>query len=139
MTMEMADRSKYVHLLGIGGIADIFEGVKNGIDTFDCVAPTRIARHGVALVMGGNNYFNLNRPQLAKDFSPISATCQCYTCKNFSRAYLNHLLKAKEVLAGQLISIHNIRFMNQLMSDIRSSIASNSSLSALKNQYTTGG
>ena len=131
MTMEMLDKSKYVHLLGIGGIQDIFNGVKCGIDTFDCVSPTRIARHGIALVKtnenvsGHSNNCNLTRSNFRVNFNSISNNCDCYTCQNFSKAYLHHLLKANEILGGQLISIHNIRFMNRLMEDIRQGIACN--------------
>ena len=132
MTSRMIDREKYVHLLGIGGIEDIFNGVKCGMDTFDCVSPTRVARHGAAIVKkkelidATQKHLNLNNAVFERDFSPISPTCDCYTCKNFSRAYIHHLLKAKEILAGNLISIHNIRTMNKLMEDIRLSLASDS-------------
>lgn len=129
MTSKMLDRARYVHLLGIGGIEDIFNGVRCGIDTFDCVAPTRIARHGIAILKKrelpdpGKSYLNLNNAAFQRDFSPLSPSCDCYTCKNFSRAYIHHLLKAKEILAGTLVSIHNIRTMNRLMEDIRESLA----------------
>jgi queuine tRNA-ribosyltransferase len=128
MTTEMLDRSRYVHLLGIGGIEDILEGVNYGIDTFDCVAPTRIARHGAAIVKvkelpnKGQKFINLNNSAFYDDFDPISESCQCYTCSNFSRAYIHHLLRARESLAGSLISIHNIFTMNRLMTDIRNAI-----------------
>jgi queuine tRNA-ribosyltransferase len=132
MTSNMLDRRRYVHLLGVGGIDDIFHGVSCGIDTFDCVAPTRIARHGVALVKSGDlghsprNRINLNNSRFRKDFASISSECQCYTCRNFTRAYIHHLLKAKEALAGTLVSIHNIFTMNRLMSEIRGAIHSGS-------------
>lgn len=132
MTSKMLDKSRYVHLLGIGGIEDIFNGVKCGIDTFDCVAPTRIARHGAAIVKkkylsdSVHKHLNLNKTAFSHDFSPISADCDCYTCKNVSRAYIHHLLRAKEILAGNLISIHNIRTMNRLMEDIRTRLVTDS-------------
>lgn len=138
MTSKMLDKTKYVHLLGIGGITDIFNGVKCGIDTFDCVAPTRIARHGAAIVKKRElpyitkTHLNLNNSIFQKDFSPISPSCNCYTCKNFSRAYIHHLLKAKEILAGTLISIHNIRTMNHLMEDIREALATDNLEKAYK-------
>jgi queuine tRNA-ribosyltransferase len=128
MTSEMLDKSRYVHLLGIGGISDIFNCVKFGIDTFDCVAPTRLARHGAALVKrrelqnSSRQFMNLYNAAFSDEHSPISDNCRCYTCQNFSRAYLNHLLRAREMLAGSLISIHNIFTMNRIMSDIRASI-----------------
>jgi queuine tRNA-ribosyltransferase len=133
LTSEMLDKTKYVHLLGIGGIEDIFNGVKCGIDTFDCVTPTRIARHGAAIVKKRElrdntmkNYMNLNNALFKNDFKPISSSCQCYTCLNFSRAYIHHLLKAKEILSGSLISIHNIYTLNKLMSEIRNSLKTDS-------------
>ena len=124
MTSEMLDKSRYVHLLGIGGIEDIFHGIRCGIDTFDCVAPTRIARHGSAIVkkrelFDSKSHLNLNNAMFKSDFTPLSAECDCYVCRNFSKAYIHHLIKAKEVLSGTLLSIHNIHTMNNLMSDIR--------------------
>ena len=138
MTSKMLDKTKYVHLLGIGGIEDIFNGVKCGIDTFDCVAPTRIARHGAAIVRKrelldvARPHLNLNNAIFREDFSPISPSCDCYTCQHFSRAYIHHLLRAKEVLAGTLISIHNIRTMNRLMEDIRQSLVTDDLEKAFK-------
>jgi queuine tRNA-ribosyltransferase len=117
-----------VHLLGIGGICDIFRGVELGIDTFDCVHPTRIARHGGALVKPsqrdhpGREHINLKRSQYAVDDNPIELDCDCPTCANFSRAYLHYLLKANELLALSSIAVHNIRFMNKLMEEIRRGI-----------------
>lgn len=131
MTSRMLNRRKYVHLLGIGGIEDIFHGVRCGIDTFDCVSPTRAARHGVALVKNRQrdddnckhrNRINLNNAKFRDDSRVISDDCQCYTCRKFSRAYIHHLLKARESLAGTLISIHNMYTMNRLMSEIRGAI-----------------
>ncbi|MDR3224662.1 MAG: tRNA guanosine(34) transglycosylase Tgt [Holosporales bacterium] len=132
MTSGMLDRTKYVHLLGIGGIEDIFHGVRCGIDTFDCVGPTRVARHGSAIVKkkelpeNEHKYINLGSFEYAADFSPISKTCNCYTCLNFSRAYIHHLIKTKEILSGTLLTIHNIRTMNKLMEDIRFALTTNS-------------
>jgi queuine tRNA-ribosyltransferase len=140
MTTEMLDQSRYVHLLGIGGIDDIFEGVRCGIDTFDCVAPTRVARHGVAIVKSrevlsrSQKGMNLRNSIYYDDFSPISESCSCYTCRNFSRAYIHHLLRAREILAGSLISIHNIFTMNRLMSDIRIAI-SEENLDEIQNDW----
>jgi queuine tRNA-ribosyltransferase len=131
-TAEILDPTRYIHLLGIGGIEDIFHGVQCGIDTFDCVMPTRIARHGAAIIKpremedSGKKYMDLRHSSFRKDFSPISPTCDCYTCQNFSRAYIHHLIKSREVLSGTLLSIHNIRMMNRLMEDIRAGIAQNS-------------
>lgn len=130
MAMDGLDISRPIHLLGIGGIADIFRGVALGIDTFDCVHPTRIARHGGALVKPkyrdkiNREHINLKRSEYKIDDAPIEADCDCPTCRNFSRAYLHYLLKANELLVIQAITIHNIRFMVKLMEEIRSGIAS---------------
>ncbi|MDR1236568.1 MAG: tRNA guanosine(34) transglycosylase Tgt [Holosporaceae bacterium] len=126
--MEGLDLSRPIHLLGIGGICDIFNGVALGIDTFDCVHPTRIARHGGALVKPQyrdhptREHINLKRSQYASDDSPIESDCNCSTCSNFSRAYLHYLLKANELLALSSIAVHNICFMNKLMEEIRAGI-----------------
>ena len=138
-----------VHLLGIGGVRDIFHGVRCGIDTFDCVHPTRLARHGGALVDASywdldlhpippttvmtsrsskklrdtprvvREHVDVSKARMRNDPRPIDPACQCYTCSKFSRAYLHHLFKAKESLGGTLVTIHNIHFMNRLMRDIR--------------------
>ncbi len=155
MTCEMLDRKRHVHLLGIGGIPDIFNGVKCGIDTFDCVSPTRIARHGIALIKASEkeqseygltktseqdpstkkaNNININHSRFVGDTNPISFNCDCYTCKTVSRSYIHHLFRADEMLGGQLISLHNIRFMNKLMEDIRSAIA-NDTLDKCQSEY----
>ncbi|MDR2682065.1 MAG: tRNA guanosine(34) transglycosylase Tgt [Holosporaceae bacterium] len=128
MAMNGLDRSRPIHLLGIGGIDDIFRGIALGIDTFDCVHPTRIARHGGALVKAryrdseNREHINLKRSQYKNDDCPLEPDCDCPSCRIFSRAYLHYLLKANELLALQAIAVHNIRFMNKLMSDIRSSL-----------------
>ncbi|XP_022778376.1 uncharacterized protein LOC111319924 [Stylophora pistillata] len=130
-TAEKLSTDRPIHLLGIGGIRDIFAGVKQGIDTFDCVHPTRLARHGGALIKPHEweglsphpkEHLNLRNAHFALDKRPISQDCPCETCANFSRGYLHHLLKAKELLALQAISLHNIAFMNQLMSAIRQAL-----------------
>lgn len=127
-TMSRLRKDRPVHLLGIGNIADIFNGVQNGIDTFDCVHPTRIARHGCALVMreyrdrDDKEHINLNNSKYKNDMSPIDTTCDCYTCKNFTKAYLHHLIKSEEMLYMSAITIHNIHFMNRLMKKIRTSV-----------------
>lgn len=130
-TMEHLKKDRPTHLLGIGGIADIFHGVSLGIDTFDCVHPTRLARHGGALVKVKNRnsissrckeHINLRNQQFELDDSPIESDCLCFTCARHSRAYIHHLLKAKELLAHTLITIHNVFFMNKLMESIRNAI-----------------
>lgn len=127
-TMEMVRKERPVHLLGIGGISDIFIGVRQGIDTFDCVHPTRLARHGGALVKPANNpnknreHINLRNSIYVQDNSPIEEDCECETCAWASRGYIHHLLKTKEMLAFTLISIHNVYFMNKLMAAIRNAL-----------------
>ncbi|MGL4426266.1 MAG: tRNA guanosine(34) transglycosylase Tgt [Alphaproteobacteria bacterium] len=130
MTMENLSPERPIHLLGIGGLRDIFEGVKKGIDTFDCVHPTRLARHGGALIrphywntahepFHPREHINLKRACFREDDAPIDATCPCETCKTYSRAYLHHLLKAKELLALSAITLHNVTFMNCFLEALR--------------------
>ena len=115
-----------VHLLGIGDPLDIWNLVESGIDTFDCVMPTRIARHGSALTrFEKNGKHNIKNSKFKNDQSPLENNCNCYTCKNYSRSYIHYLFKAKEILGLQLISIHNIYFMNYMMEIIRKAIKSN--------------
>ncbi|MDB1135226.1 tRNA guanosine(34) transglycosylase Tgt [Candidatus Anaplasma sp. TIGMIC] len=128
MTNGMLEKKRPVHLLGIGNVVDIFHGALNGIDTFDCVYPTRIARHGAVLVkpenrdMPGKEYINLRSPKFKNSLDPIEHDCTCYTCKTHSRGYLHHLLKARELLAYSLATTHNIHFMNSLMQLVRRAI-----------------
>ncbi|MDD4027502.1 MAG: tRNA guanosine(34) transglycosylase Tgt [Bacilli bacterium] len=112
------DKTRY--LMGVGDPIDILEAVERGIDIFDCVLPTRIARHGNALTRNGK--INLRNLKYKEDFSSIEEDCDCYACKNYSKAYIRHLIMSKETLGGRLISIHNIRFLTRLMEDIRKSI-----------------
>lgn len=108
------------HLLGISEPDDIFSAIEQGIDTFDCVSPTRVARNGSAYTPFGR--VNMRGLKYKEMFDPIDPDCDCYTCKNYTSAYINHLLKAKESLAGTLLSIHNERFIIKLVDDIRQSI-----------------
>ncbi len=117
------------HLLGIGAVEDIFNAVERGIDMFDCVSPTRLARSGYLFIPpeeGGtkkNKFrFCIKNAGNTKNTSPIDKTCDCYTCRNFSRAYLRHLFKSNELLYHRLASIHNLRFMMRLMEKIRKGI-----------------
>ena len=117
-----------VHLLGIGTVEDIFESVKRGVDTFDCVGPTRIARVGYAYVKPPegnrkNKYrIRLIRSKYKDDFSPIDKNCTCKMCKTYTKAYINHLFRNKEMLAYRIVSYHNIHFFINLMREIRSAI-----------------
>ncbi len=113
-------RNKPRHLLGIGEPTDIFAGVENGADTFDCVAPSREAR--TSAVYSRTGRFNVSNGPYRKDFSPIDPACGCYTCTNYSRAYINHLFRAKEMVASTLATIHNLHFIVNLVDEIRMSI-----------------
>ncbi len=131
-TMSHLSKDRPVHLLGIGGIEDIFQGVLQGIDTFDCVHPTRIARHGGALVKPWNRldnhkreHLNLRNSQYKLDLNPIEPDCACTTCANHTRGYLHHLLKTEIFLGFTLIAQHNAFFMNNLMKQIRYALEQN--------------
>jgi queuine tRNA-ribosyltransferase len=106
--------------MGVGSPEDLVEGVSRGIDLFDCVLPTRMARNHSALTRLGR--LNLRGAQYAEDRRPIEPTCACYTCQHFSRAYLRHLATAGEMLAATLLSIHNLHTLITLASDLRQAI-----------------
>lgn len=108
------------HLLGISEPDDLFTAIENGADTFDCVNPSRVARN--AAIYTENGRFNINTSRFRRDFDPIDENCDCYTCRNYSRAYIHHLFKAKEMLASTLATIHNERFTIRLVDRIRDSI-----------------
>ncbi len=117
---EELPEHKPKHMLGISEPDDIFLSIENGIDTFDCVSPTRVARNGAAYTYSGR--VNIVASRYKDDFRPIIENCGCYTCQNYSRAYLHHLLHAHELLANTLMSIHNENFIIKLVDDIRASI-----------------
>ena len=117
---EILPEDKPRHLLGIGEPEDLFMGVENGVDLFDCVGPTRIARNGTLFTKTGK--INLFNAQFVRNFDPIEKDCACYSCKNYSLAYLSHLFRAKEMEAATLASIHNIYFINKLVADMRQAI-----------------
>jgi len=108
------------HLLGIGEPDDLFVGVENGSDTFDCVAASRVARNNA--VYGLDGRFNISVSAFRRDFSPIDESCGCYTCKNYTKAYLNHLIKGKEMLSSTLLTIHNEYFIVNLVAKMRQCI-----------------
>lgn len=123
MAMAHVHPDRPVHLLGIGGIRDIFMGVALGIDTFDCVSPTRIARHGWALVEGAPaERINLRNAGFRTDTGPLDPRCECYACRTASRGYVHHLMKAGEMLGAQLVSIHNVATMTRLLREVRAGI-----------------
>ena len=112
--------NKVRYLMGIGDPIDIIEGVIRGVDIFDCVLPTRIARHGQAFTHHGK--INLNNAKFIEDFTPIEEGCDCYCCKNYTKGYIRHLISVGESLGGSLLSIHNIRFLIKLTEDLREAI-----------------
>lgn len=117
---EILPENKPRHLLGIGEPEDLFMAVENGCDLFDCVAPTRMGRNGTLHTK--TKKINILNAKYREDFAAIEDDCDCYTCKNYTKAYLNHLFKAHEMLASTLASIHNIYFINKLVYDMRNSI-----------------
>lgn len=122
--LEVVDRilpeDKPRYLMGVGTLEDMVNGVRRGIDIFDCVLPTRLARHHAAMIPGGR--LNLVNAAYARDGNPIDENCRCYTCLNFSRAYLRHLIIAKEMLSATLLSIHNLHTLLQLARQMRQAI-----------------
>lgn len=112
------DKPRY--LMGVGTPEDLIEGVLRGVDIFDCVLPTRLARHNSAMTLQGR--LNLMNAVYAKDPAPIDPDCRCYTCTHFSRAYLRHLINAREMLSATLLSIHNLHTLLQLARDLRAAI-----------------
>ena len=113
-----SDRPRY--LMGVGTPDYLFEGVERGVDMFDCVLPTRLARHGVALTSHGK--VNIKNARYERDFSPLDEECDCYCCQNYSKAYLRHLFKNNEIFCAMLLSEHNIRFLVHMMENIREAI-----------------
>jgi queuine tRNA-ribosyltransferase len=113
-----SDKPRY--LMGVGTAEDLVNGVLRGVDIFDCVLPTRLARHGTAMVAGGR--LNLNNASHTGDAAPLDGNCDCYTCRHFSRAYLRHLVKGNEILAHVLLSTHNLFFLLDLSRGLRQAI-----------------
>jgi queuine tRNA-ribosyltransferase len=125
-----ADRPRY--LMGVGAPEDLLEGVARGVDLFDCVLPTRLARNAALFTRRGR--INIRNARFERDALPIEEGCQCYTCRHFSRAYLRHLFKAGELLAYRLATIHNVHFLLQLMRDVRANLAAGR-FSTFKNEF----
>lgn len=121
------------YLMGVGTPDCLIEGVLRGIDMFDCVLATRIARNGTALTSAGR--LVVRNAQYARDFGPIDPECDCYACTHFSRAYVRHLIKAGEITGGRLLSIHNLRFLIRLMERVREAIAEDRFLDFRKEFY----
>ena len=112
------DKPRYV--MGVGTPDHLFEGVERGVDMFDCVLPTRLARNGSAMTSHGK--VNIKNARFERDFTPLDHECDCYVCRNYSRAYLRHLFKANEILSSMLLSYHNLHFLVHTMQNIREAI-----------------
>ena len=112
------DKPRY--LMGVGSPDCLIEGVRRGIDMFDCVLATRIARNGTAMTSKGK--IVVRNGKYKEDFTPLDPNCNCYCCRNYSKAYLRHLINVGEMLGGMLLSLHNITFLIKLMEDMRESI-----------------
>jgi queuine tRNA-ribosyltransferase len=121
---EELPEDKPKHMLGISEPDDIFAAIENGVDTFDCVSPTRVGRNGAFYTYEGRK--NIGNAQYFDDFSPLLAGCECYACQNYSKAYIRHLKKGNEILGLTLLSLHNEHFIIKLVDDIRNSIADGS-------------
>ena len=118
--IEYLPEDKARYLMGVGDPYDLFEGVERGIDMFDCVHPTRLARHGHAFTKYGK--INLKNAKYKEDFTPVDINCDCECCKHYTKAYIRHLLVAEETLGQRLLSVHNLRFLIRIMEGIRLSI-----------------
>jgi queuine tRNA-ribosyltransferase len=114
-----ADKPRY--LMGVGTPEDLVEGIRRGVDIFDCVLPTRMGRNNAAFLRNGSR-LNLKNAEFMRDQNPIDETCDCYACRTFTRAYLRHLIQAKEMLAATLLSIHNLHTLVQLAKDLRAAV-----------------
>ncbi len=124
------DKPRY--LMGVGNPIDLIEGAMRGVDMFDCVLPTRVARHGALMTSHGR--VNINNEKYKYDFTPLDEDCDCYTCKNYTKAYLRHLHKSEELFGKNLLSIHNVRFLLKLSEDIREAIK-NDRLADFKEEF----
>ena len=124
------DKPRY--LMGVGDPLDILEGVERGVDMFDCVLPTRIARHGNAFTRHGK--LNIRNEKFKENFTPIEDTCDCYACRHYTKAYIRHLMVCEETFGARLLSIHNLRFLIKLVEDIRENIEKDT-FSEFKEQF----
>ena len=118
--VDLLPEDKPRYLMGVGTPDYLFEGVERGLDMFDCVEPTRIARHGLATTSHGR--INIKNAKFERDFTPLDPECDCYTCRNYSRAYIRHMMKSGEMMSAMLISNHNLHFLIHMMAGIRDAI-----------------
>ena len=118
--VDLLPEDKPRYLMGVGTPDYLFEGVERGLDMFDCVEPTRIARHGLATTSHGR--INIKNAKFERDFTPLDPECDCYTCRNYSRAYIRHMMKSGEMMSAMLISNHNLHFLIHMMAGIREAI-----------------
>ena len=130
-----AEKPRY--LMGVDSPDCLFEGVERGIDMFDCVLPTRIARHGMAMTSQGR--VNIKNAKYERDFTPLDPHCDCYTCRNYSKAYLRHLFKCDEILSSMLMTTHNLHFLVNTMAGIRKAIEEDRFLEYKKEFYDSYG
>lgn len=136
-TTPLLPKDKPRYLMGVGSPGMILDAVERGIDMFDCVLPTRIARHGTAMTTHGRMI--IKNKEYERDFTPLDPDCDCYTCRHYSRAYLRHLFKADEMLGYRLMSIHNVSYLVKLTANIRKAIAEDRFLEFKKSVYETYG
>lgn len=120
-TVPLLPDDKPRYLMGVGSPGMILDAIERGIDIMDCVLPTRIARHGTAMTRHGR--LNIKNKEFETDHSPLDHECDCYTCRNYSKAYVRHLFKAREMLGYRLLSIHNVRYLIKLLEEIRTAIS----------------
>jgi queuine tRNA-ribosyltransferase len=132
---EILPDNKPRYLMGVGAPEDLLDGVARGVDMFDCVLPTRIARNGALFTRSGR--LNIRNTAFTRDARPIEDGCACYTCRRFSRAYLRHLFKAEEILGLRLMTIHNLHFLLDLMRRVRQSIL-DGEFTAFRQQFMEG-
>jgi len=137
ITVPLLPADKPLYLMGVGSPDYLIEGVIRGIDMFDCVLPTRIGRNGTVFTSSGR--IIVRDAKYARDFSPMDPECDCYACRNFTRAYIRHLFKTGEILGLRLATWHNLRFLINLMSDIRQAIREDRLLDFRKEFFTRSG
>jgi queuine tRNA-ribosyltransferase len=122
-TAGYVDRTKPIYFMGLGDPVGIIDAISAGIDMFDCVMPTRISRNGSVFTSEGK--INIKNKRYTKDFTPLDEKCSCYTCRNYTKSYLKHLYKSKEILSSILLTIHNLYFLHNLINEARNAIIEN--------------